>query len=76
MAEMYYLVAGGARSVLPVVDMVEDKLVLEYTETDNLVSEAVNDKPLSPYIARLIPTANDGCKIAVFRESEIHEEDE
>jgi hypothetical protein len=76
MAEMHYIVAGGARSLLPVVDMVEDKMVLEYTETEDLVTEAMNAEPLLTYIARLVPMANDGCEIAVFRESEIDEEDE
>jgi hypothetical protein len=76
MAETHYVVAGGARSLLPVVDMVEDKMVLEYTETEDLVTEAMNAEPLLTYIARLIPTANDGYEIAVFRESEIDKGDE
>lgn len=76
LAGMHYVSAGGARSLLPVVDMVEDKLVHQYTETGDLVTEAMNDGPLLKYNVRLTPGANNGYEINVFKESEMEEEDD
>jgi hypothetical protein len=69
MAERYYIQAGGARSLLPVVDMVEDRLVRDYTDTDELVEESMNSEPLLEYIVRLLPAANDGYEVGVFKAS-------
>jgi hypothetical protein len=55
MAGRYYIASGGVRSLHPVVDMVEDRLVRDYADTDELVAEAMNDEPLLKYIVRLVP---------------------
>ena len=74
LAGMYYIPAGGARSLLSIVDMVEDKLVDQYMETDELVTEAMNDGSLLKYIVRLVPRVNTGYDIGVFKESESKKE--
>jgi hypothetical protein len=69
MADRYYIASGGARSLLPVVDMVEDRLVRDYTDTDELVEESMNSDPLLKYIVQLLPTANYGYEVNVFKDS-------
>jgi hypothetical protein len=69
MADAYYISSGGVRSLLPVVDMVEDKLVRDYTETNELVTESTNERALQKYIVRLMPAGNDHYEVAVFRDS-------
>jgi hypothetical protein len=60
MADAYYSPSDGTRSLLLVVDMVEEKLVTELT----------NDGALLKYIVRLMPAANDHYELAVFKDSE------
>jgi hypothetical protein len=41
--------------------------VRDYTDTDELVEESMNSEPLLEYIVRLLPAANDGYEVGVFK---------
>jgi hypothetical protein len=43
--------------------------VRDYTDTDELVEESMNSEPLLEYIVRLLPAANDGYEVGVFKAS-------
>lgn len=70
MANKHYNEELGARSLLEALDTIQDKLVKEYHDTDELVSEETNKGPLQRYIVRLVPDTNGGYDVGVYKDQE------
>jgi ATP-dependent Clp protease ATP-binding subunit ClpA len=68
LAEQHYHHELGARSLLGVRDLMQDRLTKEYTNTDELVSEDINNGPLKRFTVALVAGDNGQNHVNVYED--------
>lgn len=66
LADKFYDKDMGARSLNEAVKKAREEFIFEYSNTDELVTEQLNQGPLKTYYVRRVPLGNDAYKFGAF----------